>query len=267
MTELDSLLRAHRSDAGRLPAPAVSRYTRAEIIAAIQRWQDQYGEPPKVIDWDPSWARRRGEQWRVERFEAGDWPTAAIVRRQFGNMSKALFAAGARPRRGPTRGRSHTLTDEQILDAIRDWHRQYGEPPATSDWAPARARHGGQLWRIDRYYAGDWPSTNTVVRRFGTFTEAVRRAGLDPRPRGRHTNGSGKLHPDAREIIRQHLDTPKLTCGPALLATRVRSVATAREANDPEALHGALVDLAAAALSWAHIVGGAQDRPQLRRVA
>ena len=94
---VDSLLKAHRTDAERLPAPADSRFTRDQIVIAIKRWHDQYGEPPKVFDWDPSWARRRGEDWRAERFEAGDWPTVAIVRRQFGNMSKALFAAGVRP--------------------------------------------------------------------------------------------------------------------------------------------------------------------------
>ena len=264
--ELDSLLSAHRAHSHSLPAPAASRFTRDEIISAIRRWQEQYGEPPTVFDWDPTWARRRGEDWRAERFEAGEWPTVAIVRRQFGNLSKALFAADARPRRGPTRGRAHLLSDDEILNSIREWHRLYGEPPATSDWAPARARSGGQLWRLDRYYAGTWPSTNTVIRRFGTFTEAVRRAGLEPRPRGRHTSAGGKLPRDAREIIRRHLDAPRLTCGPAVLAARVRGVADARTADDPEALRGALVDLAAAALSWADVVA-VNEPPQMLRSA
>ena len=207
---VDSLLKAHRTDAERMPAPAVSRYTREQIIASIKRWQERYGEPPKVFDWDPSWARRRGETWRAERFEAGDWPTVAIVRRQFGNMSKALFAAGVRPRRGPTRARSHVLSDDEILTAIREWARLYKEPPAIADWSPARARSGGQLWRLDRYYAGNWPSTNTVVRRFGTFSEAVRQAGLEPRPRGRHTGAAPSIPVDAREIIRRQLDSNSL---------------------------------------------------------
>ena len=249
--QLDSLLRAHRSDVARMPAPAVSRFTRTEIIRAIQRWQELYGEAPKVVDWDPTWARRRGEDWRAERFEAETWPTAAIVRRQFGNMSKALFAAGARPRRGPTRGRSHTLTDEEILAAIVKWCELYEEPPAISDWSPARARAAGQAWRIERYYAGNWPSSNTVVRRYGTFAEAVRRAGLEPRPRGRHTNARATIPRDAHEVIALHLTTQGRSCGPAVLAARVRTVAQARTANDVDALRGALIDVAAAALSWA----------------
>jgi hypothetical protein len=72
MTELDALLKAHRSEAARLPAPAVSRYTREQIVASIERCQEQYGEVPRVVDWDPSWARRRGEDWRAERFETGE---------------------------------------------------------------------------------------------------------------------------------------------------------------------------------------------------
>jgi len=47
---LDAMLQAHRSDANRLPAPAVSRFTREEIVAAIRRWHDLHGEPPKVVD-------------------------------------------------------------------------------------------------------------------------------------------------------------------------------------------------------------------------
>lgn len=249
--DLDALIRAHSSDAGRLPAAATSRFTRDEIVLAIRRWTDQYGEPPKVFDWDPSWARRRGEEWRADRFEAGNWPSIAIVRRQFGNLSKALFAAGVRPRRGPARIGSHRLTDDEILDAIRVWTQRYGELPAIADWSPARAREMGQLWRVDRYYAGNWPSYNTVVRRFGTLTEAARRAGLEPRPRGHRTSTGPSLDRDARDAIERQLKAPGTNCGPAVVATRVRSVADARNADDLPALRGALIDLAAAALSWA----------------
>ncbi|WP_028065921.1 homing endonuclease associated repeat-containing protein [Solirubrobacter soli] len=258
--DLDALLEAHRSDERRLPGPAESRYTREEIIEAIQRWNTEHGEPPKVFDWDPSWARRRDQAWRAERFERGDWPTIAIVRRQFGNLSKAIFAAGLRPRRGPARGRSHLLTDEQLLDAIREWTKLYGEPPATADWAPARARSHGQTWRLDRYYAGDWPSTNTVIRRFGTFSEAIRLAGLDPRPRGRHTTAQSTIDRGAREVIERSLNSGNLTSGPTQLAANVRAVAEARSQADIVLLRSSLIELAASALSWADIIDKA-SRP------
>jgi hypothetical protein len=247
--ELDALLDAHHADASHLPAEAEGRFSRERIVEAIHDWTQRFGEPPKVYDWDPALARRRGQDWRAERFEAGDWPTLAIVRRQFGNLSKALFAAGIRPRQGPTRARGHVLTDEQILAAIREWHRRYGEPPTRSDWSPARALQLGQEWRVDRYRAGNWPSFNTVVRRFGTLTEAVRAAGLEPRPRGRHATGRGSLAPATREVLVAGLDGP--WCGPHILASRVRQVSQARSAADHDALRGALLDLAAAAVSWA----------------
>lgn len=258
---LDSLLKAHRSDPAPLPVSAVSRFTRDEIIASIKRWQKQYGEPPRVIDWDPSLARRSGKAWCAERFEAGDWPTIAIVKRQFGSMSKALFAAGARPRRGPTRARSHVLSDAEILAAIRDWTRIYGEPPATADWAPARARSHAQLWRVERYYAGNWPSTKTVIRRFGTFTAAIEQAGLSPHRRGRHTGTATTLARDVRAAIRHELETRDLGCGPAALAAQVRRVAAVRDADDPTVLRAALIDLAASALSWADTVTTSSEQP------
>jgi hypothetical protein len=248
---LDSLLAAHEADAARLPAPADSRYTREDIVAAVHRWIELHGSPPTVFDWDASWARRRGEIWRAERYEAGDWPSLAIVKRQFGNMSKALYAAGVRPRRGPIRPRAHLLSETDVIEAIREWTRRYGEPPATSDWSPTRARRAGQQWRAERYEAGDWPSVSTVVRRFGTFTAAVQAAGLEPRPRGRHTATAGPIDDHTRESIKYQLQIAGGRCGPAVLAQRVRSVAEARSEDDAIALRGALVDLAAAALSWA----------------
>src|SRR5262249_11725687 len=115
---LDTLMAAHQADWAHLPAPSQSRFTREAIVASIHLWAERHGAPRPVFDWDPSGARRRGEDWRAERFEAGDWPTLAIVKRQFGNMSKAIFHAGLRPRRGPVRARSHLVSDADILDAI-----------------------------------------------------------------------------------------------------------------------------------------------------
>ena len=256
--ELDALLDAHQAEASHLPAEADGRFTRDQIIEAVQAWMLHFGEPPKVYDWDPALARRRGEAWRAERFEAGHWPTLAIVRRQFGNLSKALYAAGVRPRQGPKRARGHVLSDEQILAAIREWHRRYGEPPTRSDWSPARALQLGQEWRVDRYRAGNWPSFNTVIRRFGTLTAAVQAAGLEPRPRGRHAASHGTLRPITREVLRAGLDGP--WCGPHIVAARVRRVSEARSAGDSDALRGALLDLAAAAVSWADTLQGDAHR-------
>ena len=52
-----------------------------------------------------------------------------------------------------------------------------------------------------------------------------------------------------------------------MLAARVRSVAAAKAAQDPTALRGALIDLAAAALSWADVVTQEPQGRPLRAVA
>jgi transcriptional regulator with XRE-family HTH domain len=245
------------------PVPPVNpRFTRDEILAAILRWNDRYGEPPKSVDWDPSRARRKGQP-----SHGGQWPTLAVVRRQFGTMSDALHAAGLRTRPRPVRPRGEILSCDDILQAIRAWNRVHGEPPTLADWAPARARRLGHEWRAQRYLAGDWPHLNTVLRRFGTLSAAVEAAGLEPRPRGRHARSGGGIHADTRADVRAQLAAAEAPCGPGVLSSRVRAVSQARASQDATALRGALIDLAAAALSWADAAGSVVPVPLATRRA
>jgi len=97
---LGELLRA----AGYAPAPRrIGRYrvewTSREILDAIRRWSERYGEPPTMADWDPYRARRIGQAWRIERYDAGEWPSAKSVRNHFGRLSDAVASAGLVPRR------------------------------------------------------------------------------------------------------------------------------------------------------------------------
>jgi hypothetical protein len=204
---------------GDMPLEAKGRFSRQEIVAAIHRWNERYGEPPKTIDWDPSTARRRGQHWRAERFADDVWPTLAIVRRQFGTMSDALHTAGLRPRPRPVQPRGRLLSREDILRAIREWNRIYGEPPAMADWAPTRARRLKHEWRAERYLAGDWPHLSTVLKRLGTFGSAIQAAGLEPRPRGRHAHGDSGLHPRTQARPAEQLAAAEMPCGPGTLAT------------------------------------------------
>jgi hypothetical protein len=236
------------------PREAKGRFSREAIIAAILRWNERFGEPPKSIDWDPSRARLRGQDWRAERFDDDEWPTLAMVRRQFGTMGEAVSAAGLRPRPRPVRPRGRVFSREDILGAIREWERLYEEPPAMTDWAPARARRLGHEWRAQRYYAGSWPHLTTVLKQFGTFNAAVKAAGLQPRPRGRHSRAESALHPRTQEWVTSQLAATDGSLGSGVLAARVRAVAEARQHGDIAALRGALVDLATAALSFADAV-------------
>jgi hypothetical protein len=256
-----------RADAPALPRAARGRFSRDEIVAAILRWTEQHGEPPKSVDWDLSCARRRGQDWRADRFAAGEWPTLAVVRRQFGTMSDALEAAGLPRRTRPIRPRGRILARDDILHALREWDRRYGEPPALADWAPSRARRLTQSWRAERYLAGDWPHLTTVLKQFGTFGAAVEAAGLEPRPQGRHVRGHSGLHPDTESSVAFELAAAEARSGPGELATRVRAVAEARLGQDATALRSALIELATSALSWADEVAGVTAVHAERRAA
>ncbi|HET9074016.1 MAG TPA: hypothetical protein VFN48_05515 [Solirubrobacteraceae bacterium] len=232
-----------------LVAPRTRSFSKDEIIAAIHRWQREYGECPKMVDWEPARARRLGQEWRAERFETGHWPSAKVVCGQFGNFNSAIAAAGLTPRRTPSRQRPNLSGPEAVLGALVEWTRRYGDVPTMADWDPARARRLDQEWRIARYHQGDWPSAASVRFHFGSFAKAIAAAGLIPRSPG--------VHHDARQSERQlnrlaasKAGRPPAT-GPEQLAAHVRAVARARGSQDPVAVHAALVDLAGIALAWA----------------
>ena len=60
-------------------------------------------------------------------------------------------------------------TREAIIYAIDLWHRQHLETPSVEDWATAGENH---------------PTYVTVMRRFGSWNNAIRAAGFRPRPPG-----------------------------------------------------------------------------------
>src|SRR5215217_7345349 len=83
----------------------VRRWDRDTIIEKIREWNDRYGEPPCSADWNPSLARWRAQEWRVERYRDGLWPSTNAAKRQFGgSFDAAVRAAGLEPHRpGPRR--------------------------------------------------------------------------------------------------------------------------------------------------------------------
>jgi hypothetical protein len=232
-----------------------SSFSREEILAAIREWHTRYGEAPRMVDWEPSRARRCGQEWRAQRFESERWPSARIVRGQFGTFNASIEAAGLIPRATARRPDTARRGPEAILYAFIDWTRRYGDVPTMADWDPARARQLRQEWRVARYYDGDWPSARSVAAHFGSFAHAAEAAGLTARSQG--------VRPESREHDRRanRLSAARAVAasvpgGPDSLAGHVRTVARARSGGDPIAIHAALVDLAGAALAWAEVVVG-----------
>ena len=226
-------------------------HTEAELIAALRAWAVEHGEPPRAIDWDPARARRLpGHAWRADRFEAGVWPTARMLTKRFGTFNAAVAAAGFKPRRSPARVRANLAGPDAVLDAIRAWVKLYGDVPTLADWDTARARRLGQEWRVVRYQDGDWPSARTVIARHGSFSAAIRAAGLAPRAPGEQYGDRRPVRTQLRLLVARELSR---TAEPGLegFAASLRSLAQARRHENPESIHGALIDVAASALAWA----------------
>jgi hypothetical protein len=225
----------------------------AGLVAAVHRWIAAHGRPPRVIDWDPSRARRCGRPDLAERFERdGTWPRFSRVRQHFGSMSELLATAGHRPRPARVGRYRREWTGEQILEAIRLWSELYGEPPTMADWDPYRARMRGEPWRIERYDSGNWPSAKSVRNHFGRLSTAVASAGLVPRRQGqRCAQPVDPLDPEIMLHVAavRALDNPEQP--QQRLAGAVKRVLAARSGGEPSDVRTALVEVAAAAMSWA----------------
>jgi len=75
-------------------------------------------------------------------------------------------------------------TSEVVVAAMRTWHKKYGQPPRSFDWAPSTGRAAGLLpdgpsvWEL---HYPRWPSAGTVAARFGSWCNGLRAAGLPAR--------------------------------------------------------------------------------------
>ena len=99
-----------------VPAHRNRRLSAAQILDAIRRWNERYGEPPSMNDWDPYRARQAGQAWRAARYHAGDWPSVKSVRNHFGRLSDAVALAGLVPRhQGQQRQREELALDADTL--------------------------------------------------------------------------------------------------------------------------------------------------------
>ncbi|MDQ2894089.1 MAG: sigma-70 region 4 domain-containing protein [Actinomycetota bacterium] len=130
-------------------------FSEREIVAAIRAWRRLEGRAPAQVNWHPT---DKGGDPRWER-ECPRWPPANQVIRRFGSWNAGLQAAGF------DRPRPPAVSDEQILEALRAYHRQHAISPTTSEWQ-----------RL-----GLAPNTITISGRFGSWNAALTAAGLAPR--------------------------------------------------------------------------------------
>lgn len=168
--------------------------------------------------------------------------------RPAGSDDRVLFPEQSR--KGYPRAR---WSDEDILDAIRQWVRRYGEPPGVIDWNPSLARHRGTPQRAAAFLSGDYPHSVTVVQRFDGWVAALRAAGCEPRKPGPRTDVKSRADRLSRRNL-QRLRSAKPSVarvGATDFAASVRAVAEAERSGEPELLQDALLTCAAVAVAWA----------------
>jgi hypothetical protein len=120
----------------------------AEILGAMQAWAQMNGRSPTYMDW---------VQGR------GSWPTSRTVLRHFGKWSQALRCARLAPHHPETFPRNHPWTDQEVIQALRQWAADHDQPPSWHDWLKASAGR---------------PCTGTVESHFGGWTPGLVAAGL-----------------------------------------------------------------------------------------
>ena len=129
----------------------VTRWTRETIIEKILEWNDRYGEPPCSADWNPSLARWRAQEWRVERYREGIWPSTNAAKRPFdGSFDAAVRAAGLEPHRsGPRRrpaGVARPAVEQRAPQAPRSVDEALldGRRSACAPWSVASPSWSGR---------------------------------------------------------------------------------------------------------------------------
>jgi len=124
------------------PSTADNRPSRSEALEALRRHVAASGQLPSV------------------KHPVDGLPTAWTVRRMFGSWNQYVAAAGFTPRAHPV------WSEPDVIDAIKTWADEHDrQPPSRADWKRAHASH---------------PSYTTARRLFGTWTNAIRAAGLSP---------------------------------------------------------------------------------------
>ena len=137
-------------------APSAEQLTRRaeEMVRALRSAQAELGAGFARPGYE-TLARTRG------------WPSGGAISRHFGSWPTAYEAAGA------ARHSWGELSDEALLELLRDHAAELGRLPRKSEWARSTGRR---------------PSSTVITQRFGSWTAALPAAGLDP-PRARQRAG------------------------------------------------------------------------------
>jgi hypothetical protein len=132
------------------------KYTDEELLNELIRFEKEYGRSPTEADF-----RNNPE-----------YPSYVTFQRRFGSWDNALKMAGldTNPYRHhqvelniPEREPQKNYTDEELLNELIRFEKEYGRPPTEADFRKNP----------------EYPSYITCKRRFGSWIDALKLAGLD----------------------------------------------------------------------------------------
>lgn len=127
-----------------------NRYSREECIEKLQEFYNQHKRPPLTDEWEGP-------------------PSSTTISTKFGSWYQALIEAGIYSR---YYYENTKYTDEELVEYLQ-------QAADKLDRAPPSAK----IDELDSY-----PSATTYIKRFGTWSDALEAAGLDPNKRGNNRN-------------------------------------------------------------------------------
>jgi hypothetical protein len=163
--------------------------------AAVDRFLSETGGPP---------SKRRYERWRVAHDDRGEIPSATFIETTYGSWSSAMDAMGLKP----------------SIDHLGYRLRALGPSPSDEDVVADLRRCGEELdtdrllfreyraWAKEQEREGRGPQTlllspNSFIKRFGSFTAALRLAGLEPALNGPRSRTTENTPERLAECLRQ----------------------------------------------------------------
>ena len=182
----------------------VTRWTREAIIEKMLEWRERHGEAPCSADWNPSLARWRAQEWRIERYRDGQWPSTNAVKRAFGgSFDAAVRAAGLTPARpGPRRaaGAARPPVEPRPPRAPRDVDEELLAAAARVRRAETRAE--ALRARIDAVVARAEAAEAKARAARRAAAEAEARARRGRRPDARRARPGRRRDPRRRDAAR-----------------------------------------------------------------
>jgi len=88
------------------------------------------------------------------------------------------------------RGLHSKWNQEKIIRVLKEHEARVGRPLAAPDFNVAEAKKRGMMRRVEMYLTHDLPSLNAIQRHFGSWSAAVRAAGLQEARSGMPAGGS-----------------------------------------------------------------------------